>query len=75
VCALSSADGSATICRRICIVYDDDAFRRRTVVIEASSLGKDFSPGIEKVTMKLLEKLPDNRYQTASDVRDDLLVI
>jgi len=43
--------------------------------LKQASLGKDFSPGIEKVTMKLLEKLPDNRYQTASDVRDDLLVI
>jgi serine/threonine protein kinase len=43
--------------------------------LKQASLGKVFSPGIEKVTMKLLAKLPEDRYQTAGDVRDDLLAI
>ncbi|MDR3617424.1 MAG: serine/threonine-protein kinase [Candidatus Obscuribacterales bacterium] len=43
--------------------------------LKQASLGKVFSPGIEKVTMKLLEKLPENRYQLAADVRDDLIAV
>lgn len=40
-----------------------------------ASLGKTFSPAIEKLTMKLLAKLPDDRYQTARDVFEDLEAI
>lgn len=37
-----------------------------------SRLNPDLDPGMEKVIMKALQKLPDYRYQTAREIADDI---
>lgn len=43
------------------------------ISLEAACFGTDFPPEIEKIVAKLLEKLPKRRYQTAGDLKIDLL--
>ncbi len=43
------------------------------ISLEAACFGADFPPEIEKIVAKLLEKLPKKRYQTAGELKVDLL--
>lgn len=43
------------------------------ISLEAACFGTDFPPEIEKIVAKLLEKLPKKRYQTAGELKIDLL--
>ncbi len=44
-------------------------------LLQEASLGNSYSAAIERVILKLLAKSPDERYQSAAEVRTDLLAI
>ncbi|MDR3617027.1 MAG: protein kinase [Candidatus Obscuribacterales bacterium] len=43
--------------------------------LSEGSLGKKFSPALEAVVQKLLQKKPDDRYQNFGDVTEDLIAL
>ena len=43
--------------------------------LSEGSLGKKFSPALEAVLQKLLQKKPDDRYQNFGDITEDLIAL
>jgi serine/threonine-protein kinase len=63
-----------TLCQRLFRGPAQDAMRRivEETIVPPTAIRRDYPPALEQIVMRALEKRPEDRYQSAEDLRHDL---